>query len=93
MAKQSKPKPVWAILNRERVIELYVGTEPPYLDPAGFISANRGTKFFGQLVGTDTKAAIGFELMKVGNAVEVSISVALKRATKAKSEGALVFAP
>jgi hypothetical protein len=80
---QPKPRPtVWALLDRERNIQLWVGREAPYLELSGFVGANRGTRFLGQLVGTDTKTAIGFELIKVGKPVEVSISVALKRATK-----------
>jgi hypothetical protein len=82
-AKQPKPKPtVWAILDQERNVQLYVGREAPYLEPNGFVGANRGTRFLGQLSGTDAKSATGFELIKVGKPVEVAITIASKRSAK-----------
>lgn len=62
--KQQKRTPtVWAILDRERNIQLYFGREPPYLDGA-FAAAPRGTRFRGQFAGPEAKRAIGFELHK-----------------------------
>jgi hypothetical protein len=72
---------VWAIRNRDGDIELYVGRDAPHLDGA-FAAAPRGTRFLGQLRASEAKAAIGFDLHKIGEPVEVSVSVALKRATK-----------
>jgi hypothetical protein len=81
-AKQPKPKPtVWAILDRERTIQLWVGREEPYIQD-GFVEAPRGTKFLGQLCGSDSKAATGLELVKVGKPVAVEIGIKAREITK-----------
>jgi hypothetical protein len=79
MATAKKPNPtVWAILDRERNIQLYLGREPPYLDGA-FAAAPRGTRFLGQFAGPEAKRAIGFELLKMGQPVEVTVTVESKK--------------
>jgi hypothetical protein len=70
-----------AILDRERNVQLYVGREAPYLDGA-FAAAPRGTRFMGQLCGPEAKRAIGFDLPKMGQPVEVEITVTPKRTPK-----------
>jgi hypothetical protein len=81
----AKPKTqtskVWAILDRERNVQLYVGREAPYLDGA-FACAPRGTRFLGQFAGPEAKRAIGFDLHKMGEPVEVEITVTPKRSAK-----------
>jgi len=81
-AKKPERKPtIWAILDRERNIQLYLGREPPYLDGA-FAAAPRGTRFLGQFAGPEAKRAIGFDLHKMGQPVEVEITVTPRRTTK-----------
>jgi hypothetical protein len=78
-AKKAKPKPcVWAILNRDREIELYVGADAPCLD-GHFGTAEPGTRFLGQLRAPEAKHALGFELLKAGKPVSVEITIAPKR--------------
>jgi hypothetical protein len=49
-AKTPKRQPtVWAILDRERNLQLYVGREPPCLDGA-FAAAPCGTRFIVSVV-------------------------------------------
>ena len=68
----------WAILDRERNVQLYVGKEPPHLDGA-FASAPRGTRYLGQLNAIEAHKAIGFELRKADQPVEVEITIETKR--------------
>ena len=75
MSKPAKPKPkIWAVLNRDRFIELYVGPKEPFLD-RDFISAPRGTRFLGQLTAAESANALGFDLHKIGKPVEVSMTI------------------
>jgi len=60
-AKKAARKPtIWAILDRERNVQLYVGREPPHLDGA-FPSAPRGTRYLGQLNAVEAHKSIGFD--------------------------------
>jgi hypothetical protein len=78
-AKKPERKPtIWAILDRERNVQLYVGREAPYLDGA-FAAAPRGTRFLGQLCGPDAKRTLGLELHKMGQPVEVTVTVEPKK--------------
>jgi hypothetical protein len=78
-AKKTTSKPtVWAILDRERSVQLYVGKEPPHLDGV-FASAPRGTRYLGQLNGVEAHKSIGFELRKAGQPVEVEFTIEPKR--------------
>jgi hypothetical protein len=84
MPTSKKPKTttkVWAIRNRDGDIELYAGRDAPHLDGA-FATAPRGTRFLGQLRASEAKAAIGFDLHKIGEPVEVQIAITLERSTK-----------
>jgi hypothetical protein len=77
---RSAPK-IWAIRNRDGDVELYAGKDAPYLDGA-FAAGPSGTRFLGQLRAAEAKAAIGFDLRKIGEPIEVQITVTPKRRTQ-----------
>jgi hypothetical protein len=77
-AKAARKPTIWAILDRERSVQLYVGKEPPHLDGA-FASAPRGTRYLGQLNAVEAHKSIGFELRKADQPVQVEMTIETKR--------------
>jgi hypothetical protein len=78
MADAKPKRHVWGIRNKQQEIELYVGKDAPYLE-GDFIGSLPSTKFLGQLRATESRVAIGFEVLKVGKPVEVAITIKPRR--------------